>query len=216
MGTELCPSFLKNRDGGAILRRMSEVTVPEKITVMLSNHHVHLRRETLDVLFGEGAELHRAKELGMGQYACEETVKVSGPKGTIGMLRVIGPLRGLDQVELLAPDVRKLGVDAPVAESGHLDDACELVLEGPCGSVALPCGIIAARHVHLCEATAGKLGLAQGDRVSITSEGIRSTTFHNVIARIHKGDGDDVIHLDFDEGNAAGFRNGDAAELVKQ
>ena len=188
----------------------------EKITVMLSNHHVHLRQETLDVLFGEGQELHKTKDLGAGQYACEEMVKVSGPKGTIGALRVLGPLRKFDQVELLAPDLRKLGVDAPVAESGHLDEACELVLEGPAGSAALPCGIIAARHVHLCEVTAGKLGLSAGDMTSITSEGIRSTTFHNVVVRVHPGDKDDVIHLDFDEGNAAGFRNGDQVELVRE
>ena len=90
------------------------------------------------------------------------------------------------------------------------------MLEGPAGSAALPCGIIAARHVHLCEVTAGKLGLSAGDMTSITSEGIRSTTFHNVVVRVHPGDKDDVIHLDFDEGNAAGFRNGDQVELVRE
>lgn len=187
-----------------------------EIKVELSNHHVHLLPETIALLFGEGYELHVRRDLGGGEFVAEETVDVEGPKGKLEKVRIIGPHRKFDQVELLAGDARRLGVEAPVVESGHLENACPLTLIGPHGSVVRSCGIIAARHVHLTVARAKALGINEGDLLSIRSSGPRATTYHNVLARLHNLSDVCVIHLDFDEGNAAGLKNGDVLELMKE
>lgn len=187
-----------------------------KIKVELSNHHIHLTPPTIEALFGKGYELTNIRDLGGTEFVAAETLDVQGPKGTVKKIRVLGPYRKFDQVELLASDAVKLGVNAPVVESGHLEEACDLTLIGPAGQVTLPCGIIAARHVHLTYARAEALGIAAEQLVSITSQGPRSTTFHNVIARLHNESDVCVIHLDFEEGNAAGLKNGDYLELCAQ
>lgn len=184
-----------------------------KIEVMLDNHHIHLRQETVEQLFGEGYVLPQKKYLGGGEYISTETIDVAGPKGTIKGIRVMGPNRPFDQVELLASDAMKLGVQAPVVESGNLKDACELTLIGPKASVTLNCGIVAARHVHICTKLLGELGLKELQPVSVTSSGTRAVTFHNVVVRENKVSDVCVIHMDFEEGNAAGLKNGDILEL---
>lgn len=184
-----------------------------KFEVMLDNHHVHLRQETVEKLFGVGYVLPQKRYLGGGEYVSTETIDIQGPKGTLKGIRVLGPHRPFDQVELLASDAMKLGVDAPVVESGNLKNACDLTLIGPAGQVTLPCGIVAARHVHICTKTLGELGLKELQTVSVTSGGPRSVTFHNVIVRENTVNDVCVIHMDFEEGNAAGLKNGDILEL---
>ncbi|WP_369281817.1 PduL/EutD family phosphate acyltransferase [Oscillibacter sp. GMB15532] len=183
------------------------------IEVMLDNHHVHLRQETVEKLFGEGYVLPQKKYLGGGEYISTETIDVTGPKGTISGIRVMGPNRPFDQAELLQSDALKLGVNAPIVESGHLENACELTLVGPKASVTLKCGIVAARHVHICTKDLARIGVRNMQTVSITSGGIRSVTFHNVIVRENTVSDVNVIHMDFEEGNAAGVKNGDILEL---
>lgn len=185
----------------------------KKFEVMLDNHHVHLRQETVEKLFGEGYVLPQKKYLGGGEYISTETLEVQGPKGSIKGIRVMGPNRPFDQVELLQSDTMKLGVTPPVVESGNLKDACELTLVGPKGSVTLNCGIVAARHVHICTKIMQELGLKELQPVSVTSQGVRSVTFHNVAVRENTVSDVCVIHMDFEEGNAAGLKNGDVLEL---
>lgn len=185
----------------------------KRIEVMLDNHHCHLTRETIAALFGEGYELPVKKNLGGGEYVSTDCIDVTGPKGTIKNIRIVGPYRPFTQVELLASDAVRLGATPPVVESGNLEEACELTLTGPAGSVTLPCGIIAARHVHICTKRLGELGLQDKQLVSVTSSGTRSVTFHNVIVRENTVSDVNVIHMDFEEGNAAGIGNGDVLEL---
>lgn len=180
---------------------------------MLDNHHCHLQREVIDQLFGEGYVLPVKRDLGGGEYASSDCVDVVGPKGTLKSIRIIGPYRPFTQVELLASDAVKLGAKVPVVESGNLADAAELTLVGPKGSVTLPCGIIAARHVHICTKRLAELGLKDRQIVSVTSSGVRSITFHNVLVRENTVSEQNVIHMDFEEGNAAGLKNGDVLEL---
>ena len=47
----------------------------------------------------------------------------------------------------------------------------------------------------------------------MTSAGVRSVTFHNVVVRENTVSDVCVIHMDFEEGNAAGVKNGDVLEL---
>lgn len=184
----------------------------KNIEVMLDNHHCHLRQEVVAQLFGEGYVLPVKRDLG-GEYVSTETVDVTGPKGTLKGIRIVGPHRPFTQVELLASDAVKLGVTPPVVESGHLENACELTLTGPKGSVTLPCGIIAARHVHISTQRMEALDLKDRQMVSVTSSGLRSVTFHNVIVRENKVSDVNVIHMDFEEGNAAGVKNHDILTL---
>ena len=85
-----------------------------KIIVETSARHVHITKEHMAVLFGEGAELTCKKELSQpGQFACEERVTVVGPKGEMKNVSILGPFRSQTQVELSRTDARKIGLDAP-------------------------------------------------------------------------------------------------------
>ena len=53
----------------------------KKVLVETSARHVHVTREALDILFGEGYELTVKKELSQpGQFASNERVAVIGPR----------------------------------------------------------------------------------------------------------------------------------------
>ena len=82
----------------------------KRIPLGLSNRHIHLTREDLDILYGEGHELTPKKMLVQpGQYAAEEQVSIVGPKVTMENVRVLGPLRPYTQLEISYSDARTLG-----------------------------------------------------------------------------------------------------------
>lgn len=187
-----------------------------KVAVGLSNKHVHLKAEDVEILFGKGHTLTPSKDLKQpGQYACEEKVDVVGPKGTLKGVRVLGPARPETQVELAMTDARTIGITAPVRESGKLDGTPGVKLVGPAGEVELDHGvIIALRHVHLSPAQAAEAGVKDKEIVKVKFEGERGVIFDNVLIR--SGDGHEAeIHLDTDEGNAAGLSNGMYGEIIK-
>lgn len=182
----------------------------------LSNKHIHLSKEDLDILFGEGYELTNMKDLVQpGQYACEETVEVVGPKGSFPKVRVLGPTRPETQLEISIADGVKLGeYNVPVRASGKLADTPGFELKGPAGSVKKDYGmIVAERHIHLSASEGEEFGLKDGEVVSVKLEGPRGLIFNNVLVRT--GDGHKKeMHLDLDEGNAAGAKNGDVATIL--
>lgn len=181
--------------------------------IMLSNRHIHLSEEVCYALFGEGHKLTPKNELDAAQYAAIETVDVIGPKGKLEAVRVLGPNRKFTQVELLRSDCFKLGVQAPIRESGDLRDAAVLKLVGTVGEVEIPCGIIALRHIHLPSKIAEEHGIQDLQMLSLRVEGERAMTFDNVLVRIGKGDLC-VVHLDTEEGNAANLTNGVMGTLI--
>ncbi len=184
-----------------------------KTKVMLSNHHVHLNQEACDTLFGEaGLTFSRYLAGNGGPWASNEFVDVRGPKGELTRFRVLGPLRPYIQCELLKTDCYKLGITAPVRNSGMLDGAAELTLVGPCGEVTAPCGILAWRHIHADKDALAEMGKRYGDFVAVTTEGDRALTFQNVA--IVKGGKGLLMHVDTEEGNAAGIVNGDELEII--
>lgn len=186
------------------------------IPVGLSNKHLHLSKEHLDILFGEGYELTKFKDLSQpGQYAANEKVDVVGPKGTLKGIRVLGPTRKETQVEISLTDSFVLGVNPPVRDSGDLIDSPGAKIVGPKGEVVIEKGIIAAsRHIHMHTSDAEKFGVADKDVVSVRVGGKRGLVFENVIARVNPEYALE-LHLDIDEGNAAGLKNGATVELVK-
>ena len=188
-------------------------------TVLLetSARHVHVSREHLDILFGEGYELTSKKALSQpGQYACEERVAVVGPKGSFPAVSILGPERPATQVEISASDARSIGCVAPVRESGDTagSGACKLV--GPKGEVELKEGVIVAkRHIHLTPDAAAEFGVADKEvvGVKVESEG-RSLIFGDVVCRVHPNFAP-AMHIDTDESNAAFATPGMMGEIVK-
>jgi len=194
---------------------MEEKTMSYKVPVGLSNKHLHLSQEDLEALFGKGYELTPYKALKQpGQYAAEEKVDIVGPKGTIKGVRILGPVRKETQVELAITDARAIGVTAPVKESGKLEGTPGIKLVGPAGEIEIDYGvIIALRHVHLSAEQAKEAGVQDKQMISVRFGGERGVVFDNVLVRA--GDGHEAeIHLDTDEGNAAGLKNGDLGELI--
>lgn len=181
----------------------------------ISNRHIHLSQKDLEALFGAGYQLTKIKDLSQPkQFASKELVTVVGPKGEIGKIRVLGPVRPKTQIEISLTDSFVLGIKAPVRMSGELDGTPGAVIRGPAGSITVPEGvIIAARHLHLSAPEAAVYGLKDKDVVSLKSTGERSVVFENVLVRC--GSAHELeFHVDTDEGNAAGLKNGSLLEIV--
>ncbi len=178
----------------------------KEVLVETSARHVHVSRADLDILFGEGYELTKKKDLSQpGQFACEERVAVVGAKGQFPAVSILGPVRPASQVELSLTDARSIGVTAPVRESGDItgSGACKLV--GPKGEVELECGVIAAkRHIHATPADAEKYGVEDKQivKVKIESAGGRSLIYDDVVVRVNPNFAL-AMHIDTDEANAA-------------
>lgn len=187
-----------------------------KVTVGLSNKHVHLSKEHIDILFGEGHVLTPMKYLSQpGQYACEEKVDLAGPKRVIKGVRILGPERKATQVEISLADGFTLGIDnLPVRDSGKIEGTPGIRLIGPKGEVEIDKGVIAAsRHIHMHTSDAEKYGLKDKDLVSVKVGGPRGLIFDNVLIRVNDEYALDM-HLDVEEGNAAGLKNGDEVEVI--
>lgn len=186
------------------------------IPVGLSNRHIHLSQADLDVLFGEGYELTKFKDLSQpGQYAANEKVDVVGTKGTLKGVRILGPVRKETQIEISLADGFVLGVNPPVRDSGDLIDSPGVKVVGPKGEVTIDKGVIAAaRHIHMHTSDAEKFGVADKDVVSVRVGGKRGLVFDNVLVRVHKEYALEM-HVDVEEGNAAGLKNGSMVELIK-
>lgn len=187
-----------------------------EVKIGLSNKHLHLCQEDLEKLFGKGYELTPTKPLVQpGQFACEEKVDIVGPKNTLKGIRVLGPVRPETQVELAMTDARAIGIKAPVRESGVLEGTPGCKLVGPAGEVEIDHGVIVAlRHIHLSEEQAKEAGVKDKDIVSIKIEGERGLVFNNVLVRA--GDKHErEVHLDTDEGNAAGCGPDSVCTIIK-
>ncbi len=192
--------------------------MPEtKVLINLSNRHIHVSKEDLELLFGKGHQLTKIKDLVQpGQFACEETVTIKGPKGEFKGVRILGPERKETQCEILASDQFKLGVPGcPTRESGQLEGSFGFEIVGPAGTVKKAKGlIIAKRHIHFTPAEAERFGVADKELVDLKIAGERGATFANVICRVNPTYALEC-HLDFDEGNAVGIGNGAMGEIVR-
>ena len=156
------------------------------IPVGVSNRHVHLSQGNLEALFGPGYELSRMKDLSQpGQYACKETVTICGPKGAIEKVRILGPVRSRTQVEILAGDSFKLGIKSTARLSGDLDGTPGITIIGPKGSVQIKEGLmVAQRHIHMLPEDAARMGVHDGQVVSLEVDGIRGGILRNTIVRV--------------------------------
>jgi len=186
-----------------------------KLPIALSNKHIHLSQKDLDILFGEGYELTKTKDLSQpGQYACEEKIDVVGPKRSIKGIRILGPVRKETQLELSVSDAVTLGIAPVIRNSGDTENTPGVKIVGPNGEVEIGHGaIVAARHIHMHTNDGIDFGVKDNDLVKIKVDGPRGLTFDNVLVRI-KDDYALEMHVDIEEGNSAGVKNGDMVELI--
>lgn len=185
------------------------------VPVGVSARHIHLSPAHINILFGQGYELTTFKDLSQpGQFAAQETVFIVGPKGKIEKVRILGPARPSTQIEVSRTDAFSLGINPPVRESGHIEHTPGLRVIGPKGEIDLEQGVIvAARHIHFHTSDAVKWGIQDKQLLRIKVNGERPLIFENVIARVSDHYALDM-HIDTDEGNAAGVKTGDLAELI--
>lgn len=187
-----------------------------QIKIGVSQRHIHLSREDLDTLFGKGYELTKKKTLMGREFASEEFVTLVGPSlKSIEKVRVLGPVRDKTQVEISRTDTFILKVSPPVRPSGQVEGSEKLVIVGPKGSVYLKEGVIIAnRHIHLTPQFAAAHEIKDGDYVDVLVESIKPTKFYDVQVRV-RDDFNVEMHIDTDDANSAGLRNGDIVKIIK-
>lgn len=186
------------------------------VLVEVSARHLHLSQQDLEKLFVAGHTLTKTKQLSQpSEFACEETVNIQVGSKNFDEVRVVGPIREQTQVEISLTDAFVSGVLPPVRLSGNLKGSSSVILVGPAGSVELDEGLIVAqRHIHCNPKEAKKLKLKSGQIVSVEVKGERAVVFHRVEVRVE--DGYKLgLHLDTDEGNAAGIKGLGEGVIIK-
>ena len=193
------------RQTGHLIEQQQQPLDPGPIPIAVSARHLHLDRDTFARLFGDNATPTHYKDLSQPkQYACEETVSLIGPRGRLDQVRLLGPLRSKNQIEISRTDEFLLGVDAPVRNSGQVKDSAPITLEGPNGTVHLTEGLICARrHIHMHTDDAKRFGVNNHDEVEVAIVGgPRELIFGDVLVRVSPGYRLEM-HIDTDEANAA-------------
>lgn len=187
------------------------------VPIGVSNRHIHLSQEDFEALFGKGATMTHFKDLSQpGQFACKEVMTLVGPGGAIERVRLLGPARKQTQVEVSVADCFKLGIKAPLRDSGDLSGSAALTIVGPVGTVSIPEGcIIALKHIHMHTSDAQRIGLADKDHVDVQTCGDRNLIFQEVLIRVSDNFKLEM-HVDMDEANAASLNNGDKVRIIKK
>ena len=186
------------------------------VSIGVSNRHVHLCKNDLEVLFGKDFELSVKKSLVQpGEFASDSVVSIKTDKAVIDNVRVLGPLRSYTQVEVSLTDAFKLGIEPPVRDSGDLKDSAYVTLVGPKGSVFVQGCIIATRHIHITPDFVKKLSLEDVKCVSVRLGGIKGGILNNVSLKISDKYAFEM-HIDTDDANAHLIKSGDVGEIMKE
>ena len=198
------------------LDNKTEPTSGFEVPIGVSARHIHLTQADVETLFGKGYTLTKKKDLMGGQFASNELVTIVGLKlRAIENVRILGPVRKASQVEISSTDAIKLGIKAPIRDSGNIAGSAPIAVVGPCGAIYLKEGcIVAKRHIHMSPSDAERAGVKNGDVVSVKVDNERSTVFNNVLIRVDPSFTLEM-HIDTDEANAAKISTGMKAEIVK-
>ena len=190
---------------------------PNALVVNVSARHCHLTQEAVDALFGKGHQLTVHKWLYQaGQFAAKETLTIIGPRSrVISNLRILGPCRSLNQVELSCTDGVALGFELPLRLSGSIKGTLGCMLMGPAGFFEMPEGVIRAmRHVHMSPDDAAFYEVKAGDEMKLKVGGACGITLDRLLVRV-----DNLfkleVHIDTDEGNACNLQPDTPCELIK-
>lgn len=187
-----------------------------KVSVGVSNRHVHLNKESLRILFGEDYDL---KDIGAltqpGQFKASETVVIKTEKSEIKNVRVLGPVRDYTQVEISKTDAYKLGLKPPVRDSGDLADSENITIIGPKGQVDVQGCIIATRHIHILPEQVKLYGLEGIEKVSVLISGEKGGIINNVSLKVAPSSYFE-LHLDTDDANAHMIKSGDIVDILRE
>ena len=186
------------------------------IPVEISNHHVHLTRDSLDILYGKDYELSKLRDLSQpGEFASNEQVSLVGANmKIIEKVRILGPLREYTQAELSITDGYFLDLDLPTRISGNTKDSPPITFIGPKGVLSLSEGAIrAARHIHMTPKDAEYYQVKNGDRVKVEVSGEHGVIYKDVVIRVSEKS-KLALHLDTDEANAANITGTGLARIL--
>src|SRR5437660_5291230 len=192
-------------------------TAPNPLVVNVSARHCHLTPEAVEALFGKGYQLTVQKSLYQdGQFAAKETLTLIGPRSrVISNLRILGPCRNLNQVELAYTDGIALGFELPLRISGNIKGTLGCMLMGPAGFFEMSEGVIRAlRHVHMSPDDASFYGVKPGEDMKLKIGGPCGLTLDKMLVRVDKSFKLEV-HIDTDEGNACNLQPETPCELGK-
>lgn len=173
------------------------------VKIGISARHVHLTKETFELLFGEGMALNNIKDLHQpGEFASAEQVTIESEAGAIERVRILGPFRKYNQVEISKTDARSLKINPPIRTSGDLVGSAPIKIKGPKGEVSLSEGcIIANRHIHFSTAEAEMYGVKNNDKIFVEINSEKGAILKDVYCRVS-----DIykleMHIDTDDANA--------------
>jgi putative phosphotransacetylase len=181
------------------------------VNVKISNRHVHLTEETYKLLFDE--ELTKKNDLNqIGQFAANQTLTIINGDKYIENVRIVGPFRDYNQVEISKRDARALGLNPPVRRSGDLDDSLNITLKTDKASVEVKGLIISNRHVHVNTSDAPKYGVVDKQPVKIKVNGDKGGIMDAEVKV--SDDGYYELHIDTDDANSFLLENDDKVTLI--
>ena len=187
-----------------------------KIPVEISARHIHLSKKDFEKLFGKNSQMSPLNKISQpGQFSAKETLTICNGNNKIENVRIVGPFRKNSQAEIAITDVYNLRLKPipKIKVSGDLANTTNILVKNAKSSIKIPC-IIAQRHLHCSVEEAKKLKLKNNQKISVRTKGIREITFHNIVVRSSEND-ELALHLDTDEGNAAGISGKTFGEIVK-
>lgn len=186
-----------------------------KINIGISNRHVHLTEEHINILFGNTGISSKIELVQKGQFATNETVSLKTDKDLIENVRIIGPARKYTQVEISKTDAFRLGVNPPVRNSGEILGSEKITIIGPKGEVTIEEGcIIANRHIHIDPLTAQKNNLVNNQIVKVKVDTEKGGIFDKVVVKVSE-DGVLEMHIDTDDANGFLIGKGAYGEIVE-
>ena len=196
-------------------RLAAEIVRLLTIELEASGRHIHLSRTHVDALFGVGYRLTPVKDLSQpGQFACKERVTLVGSKGELKNVVVLGPERSESQAEISLTDAVALGIAPPVRQSGDLADTPGLTVRNGDRMITLDRGLIVARrHIHMTPGDAARWGVTDSQTVRLKTFTTRPVVFDDVVVRVSPKFCT-MVHLDYDEANACGFKKGDRGMIL--
>ena len=187
------------------------------VEVEASGRHVHLSQEDVEKLFGKGYTLTKLRDLSQpGQYACKERVTITGPKGSIKNVIVLGPCRKETQVEISLTDGSSLGLKPPIKQSGELNNTLGIKISTEDREIELPKGLmVAKRHIHMTPEDANKFNVVDNEVIEVKVFGKRPLIFDDVVVRVSENFRT-YMHIDYDEANACAYSKGTMAKIIKK
>jgi len=181
--------------------------------IEVSARHIHLAEDDFELLFGKDATFEQIHELSQsGEFSTDKKVTIIGPSGSVEA-RFLSPFRKRTQVELSLTDCHALGLNPPY-EIDVFDGAASVLIRGPHGEIERKSAIVAKRHLHLNPNESRELNIVEGQQVSVIVQTDRGKiVFENVTAKI-AANFNLRVHLDTDEGNAAGIKGKTNGEII--